>query len=129
LATVGKVAWTLAKSVTSPSWHPHNTGTPTLIIMGVLSHSEEHFSTLGLAMIGRDQKDVVGPVSFENEARFKAVFGTNNFRMNTRYGRYGAAYSMVGLRCFNEEVSLLPKNPTEAKLQATSTRGESTEPT
>jgi hypothetical protein len=28
-------------------------------------------------MIGRDQKDVVGPVSFENEARFKAVFGTS----------------------------------------------------
>jgi hypothetical protein len=28
-----------------------------------------------------------------------------------------------------EELSLLPKNPTEAKLQATSTRGESTEPT
>ena len=36
---------------------------------------------------------------------------------------------MVGLTCFNEELSLLPKNPTEAKLQATSTRGESTEPT
>ena len=50
------------------------------------------------------------------------------FRMNTRSGRYGAAYSMVGLRCFNEELSLLPKNPTEAKLQATSTWGESTEP-
>jgi hypothetical protein len=54
---------------------------------------------------------------------------TDNFRMNTRYGRYGAAYNMVGLRCFNEELSLLPKNPTEAKLQATSTRDESTEPT
>jgi hypothetical protein len=54
---------------------------------------------------------------------------SDNFRMNTRYGRYGAAYSMVGLRCFIEELSLLPKNPTEAKLQATSTRGESTEPT
>ena len=53
----------------------------------------------------------------------------DNFRMNTRYGRYGAAYNMVGLRCFNEELLLLPKNPTEAKLQATSTRGESTEPT
>jgi hypothetical protein len=49
--------------------------------------------------------------------------------MNTHSGRYGAAYNMVGLRCFNEELSLLPKNPTEAKLQATSTRGESTEPT
>ena len=36
---------------------------------------------------------------------------------------------MVGLHCFNEELLLLPKNPTEAKLQATSTRGESTEPT
>jgi hypothetical protein len=36
---------------------------------------------------------------------------------------------MVGLNCFNEELSLLPKNPTEAKLQATSTWGESTEPT
>jgi hypothetical protein len=53
----------------------------------------------------------------------------DNFRMNTRYGRYGATYNMVGLRCFNEELSLLPKNPTEAKLQATSTWGESTEPT
>jgi hypothetical protein len=53
----------------------------------------------------------------------------DNFRMNTRYGRYGATYNMVGLCCFIEELSLLPKNPTEAKLQATSTRGESTEPT
>jgi hypothetical protein len=53
----------------------------------------------------------------------------DNFRMNTGYGRYGAAYNMVGLRCFNEELSLLTKNPTEAKLQATSTWGESTEPT
>jgi hypothetical protein len=56
-------------------------------------------------------------------------FICDNFRMNTRYGRYGAAYNMVGLHCFNEELSLLPKNPTEAKLQATSTRDESTEPT
>jgi hypothetical protein len=54
---------------------------------------------------------------------------SDNFRMNTRYGRYGAAYNMIGLRWFNEELSLLPKNPTVAKLQATSTRGESTEPT
>jgi hypothetical protein len=53
----------------------------------------------------------------------------DNFRMNTRSGRYGAAYNMVALLCFNEELSLLPKNPTEAKLQATSTWGESTEPT
>jgi hypothetical protein len=49
--------------------------------------------------------------------------------MNTRYGRYGAAYNMIGFHCFNEELLLLPKNPTEAKLQATSTWGESTEPT
>jgi hypothetical protein len=49
--------------------------------------------------------------------------------MNTRYGRYSATYNMIGFHCFNEELSLLPKNPTEAKLQATSTRGESTEPT
>jgi hypothetical protein len=28
----------------------------------------------------------------------------DNFRMNTRYGRYGAAYNMIGLRCFNEEL-------------------------
>jgi hypothetical protein len=49
--------------------------------------------------------------------------------MNTGSGRYGAAYNMVVLLCFNEELSLLPKNPTEAKLQATSTWGESTEPT
>jgi hypothetical protein len=49
--------------------------------------------------------------------------------MNTGYGRYGAAYNMVGISCINEELLLLPKNPTEAKLQATSTQGESTEPT
>jgi hypothetical protein len=49
--------------------------------------------------------------------------------MNTGSGRYGAAYNMVALLCFNEELSLLQKNPTEAKLQATSTWGESTEPT
>jgi hypothetical protein len=36
--------------------------------------------------------------------------------MNIRYGRYGAAYNMIGFRCFNEELLLLPKNPTEAKL-------------
>jgi hypothetical protein len=53
----------------------------------------------------------------------------DNFRMDTGYGRYGAAYNMVGLCCFNEELLLLPKNPTEAKLQAMSTWGESTEPT
>jgi hypothetical protein len=41
--------------------------------------------------------------------------------MNTGYGRYGATYHMVGCTCFNEELSLLPKNPTEAKLQAMST--------
>jgi hypothetical protein len=56
--------------------------------------------------------------------------------MNTGYGRYGAAYNMVALSCFYDklpcvwvELLLLPKTPTEAKLQATSTRGESTEPT
>jgi hypothetical protein len=57
-----------------------------------------------------------------------AVF--DNFRMNTGSGRYSAAYNMVALLYFNEEeLLLLPKNPTEAKLQAMSTRGESTEPT
>jgi hypothetical protein len=65
------------------------------------------------------------PAKASNEQRER----TDNFRMNTRSGRYGAAYNMVGLCCFNEELLLLPKNPTEAKLQATSTRGESTEPT
>jgi hypothetical protein len=49
--------------------------------------------------------------------------------MNTGYGRYGATYNMVGFSCFNEELLLLPKNPTEAKLQGMSTWGESTEPT
>jgi hypothetical protein len=60
---------------------------------------------------------------------------SDNFRMNTGYGRYGAAYNMVALSCFNDklpcvwvELLLLPKNPTEAKLQAMSTWGESTEP-
>jgi hypothetical protein len=55
---------------------------------------------------------------------------SDNFRIDTHYGRYGAAYNMIGFCCFNEEeLLLLPKNPTEAKLQATSTWGESTEPT
>jgi hypothetical protein len=53
----------------------------------------------------------------------------DNFRMNTGYGRYSATYNMVSFSCFNEELSLLPKNPTDAKLQATSKWGESTEPT
>jgi hypothetical protein len=69
------------------------------------------------------QECLVG--KFAKDGRAKA----DNFRMNTRYGRYGAAYNMIGFRCFNEELLLLPKNPTEAKLQATSTWGESTEPT
>jgi hypothetical protein len=65
-----------------------------------------------------------------------AVNVHDNLRMDTGYGRYGATYSMVALSCFNDkllcvwvELSLLPKNPTEANLQATSTRGETTEPT
>jgi hypothetical protein len=29
---------------------------------------------------------------------------SDNFRMNTGYGRYGATYSMVGFHCFNEEL-------------------------
>jgi hypothetical protein len=69
------------------------------------------------------QECLVG--KFAKDGRAKA----DNFRMNTRYGRYGAAYNMIGFCCFNEELLLLPKNPTEAKLQATSTWGESTEPT
>jgi hypothetical protein len=60
---------------------------------------------------------------------YKYIAVYDNFRMNTHYGRYGATYNMIVFHCFNEELSLLPKNPTEAKLQATSTRGESTEPT
>jgi hypothetical protein len=67
-----------------------------------------------------------------SKGTMEAVLAPENadsFRMNTGSGRYGAAYNMVALLCFNEELSLLPKNPTEAKLQATSTRGESTEPT
>jgi hypothetical protein len=58
-----------------------------------------------------------------------AAINSDNFRMNTGSGRYGATYNMVALLCFNEGLLLLPKNPTEAKLQATSTQGESTEPT
>ncbi len=56
--------------------------------------------------------------------------------MNTGYVRYGATYNMVALSCFNDELPcvrvellLLPKNPTEEKLQAMSTQGESTEAT
>jgi hypothetical protein len=65
----------------------------------------------------------------ENDAIVWQFWCIDNSWMNTCYGRYGAAYNMIGFRCFNEELLLLPKNPTEAKLQATSTRGESTEPT
>jgi hypothetical protein len=64
------------------------------------------------------------PIRSSNEPRV-----IDNFRMNTGSGRYGATYNLIGFHCFNEELLLLPKNPTEAKLQATSTRGESTEPT
>jgi hypothetical protein len=28
----------------------------------------------------------------------------DNFRMNTGYGRNGAAYNMVALRCFNDKL-------------------------
>jgi hypothetical protein len=63
------------------------------------------------------------------ESMLLIIIKDDNFRMNTDSGRYGAAYNIVALLCFNEELLLLPKNPTEAKLQATSTRGESTEPT
>jgi hypothetical protein len=35
-----------------------------------------------------------------NEATNLSFSICDNFRMNTRYGRYGAAYNMVGLRCF-----------------------------
>jgi hypothetical protein len=31
-------------------------------------------------------------------------FEADNFGMNTGYGRYGAAYNMVGLICFNDEL-------------------------
>jgi hypothetical protein len=34
----------------------------------------------------------------------KGLKDFDNFRMNTGYGRYGAAYNMVGLSCFNEEL-------------------------
>jgi hypothetical protein len=44
------------------------------------------------------------------------IMDHDNFRMNTLYGRYGATYNMIGFCCFNEELLLLPKNPTEAKL-------------
>jgi hypothetical protein len=30
------------------------------------------------------------------------AYAYDNFRMDTRSGRYGAAYNMVGSRCFNE---------------------------
>jgi hypothetical protein len=29
---------------------------------------------------------------------------SDNFGMNTGYGRYGATYNMVGFSCFNEEL-------------------------
>jgi hypothetical protein len=83
------------------------------------SPTQDYWNRRAIASLANTLITVVEPVPMPFD----------NFRMNTRYGRYGAAYSMVGLRCFNEELSLLPKNPTEAKLQATSTWGESTEPT
>jgi hypothetical protein len=33
----------------------------------------------------------------------------DDFRMNTGSGRYSAAYNMVALLCFNEELSLLQR--------------------
>jgi hypothetical protein len=80
----------------------------------------------GFVLPDEDGGEIAKP-SFLEATCIQSV--TDNFIMNTRYGRYGAAYNMIGFCCFNEELSLLPKNPTEAKLQATSTRGESTEPT
>jgi hypothetical protein len=32
------------------------------------------------------------------------IMAADNLRMNTGYGRYGAAYNMVGFSCFNEEL-------------------------
>jgi hypothetical protein len=32
------------------------------------------------------------------------VLQIDNFRMNTGYGRYGAAYNMVALICLNDEL-------------------------
>ena len=57
----------------------------------------------------------------------------DNFRMKYRYGRYGATYDMVALsmnfRVIEQNFRCCQRNPPEAKLQATSTRDESTEPT
>jgi hypothetical protein len=91
---------------------------------GMESNDANHSSTDDL-----DDKDHDEDSSAKSKDETIADEEHDNFRMHTRYGRYGAAYNMIGLCCFNEELSLLPKNPTEAKLQATSTQGESTEPT
>jgi hypothetical protein len=85
-----------------------------------------------IAVNGADKPDQHTEVVLTAKPEIQLVCSTNvmcNIGIALEYTAYSAAYNMVGLRCFNEELSLLPKNPTEAKLQATSTRGESTEPT
>jgi hypothetical protein len=58
-----------------------------------------------------------------------AITWSDNFRMNTGMVDMVPLIIWLVFIAFKEELSLLPKNPTEAKLQATSTWGESTEPT
>jgi hypothetical protein len=48
----------------------------------------------------------------QHEAYVHQAKEPDNFRTNTRYGRTGAAYNMIGFCCFNQELLLLPKNPT-----------------
>jgi hypothetical protein len=41
-----------------------------------------------------------------HQEKEKVHDGANdNFRMNTSYGRYGAAYNMVALICLNDKLS------------------------
>jgi hypothetical protein len=39
----------------------------------------------------------------------------DNFRMNTRYGRYGAAYNMIGLLCFKRRTFVVAKESNRGK--------------
>jgi hypothetical protein len=45
----------------------------------------------------------------------KFVNEADNFRMDTRSGRYGAAYNMVGLRCLKRRTFVVAKESNRGK--------------
>jgi hypothetical protein len=47
---------------------------------------------------------VPDPIDIIRKRQFNLLGKFDNFRMNTGYGRYGAAYNMVTLICFNDKL-------------------------